>query len=146
MGPADELECYEVNARFVSFLEAEIRSNPMFGDVADRITIHNSPAQELSAATPFDFAICSAPFNNFDADTISAILDTALGSLAPNGSLTFFEYAVLPAIKKTFSGGATRRKLTAALAAKRAWVARYGRGSTLVVRNVPPARVHELIC
>ncbi len=146
MGPADELECYEVNVRFVSFLEREIRNDPAFGPAADRITIHNAPAQALNASAPFDFAICSAPLNNFDADTTSAILDAALGSLAPNGSLTLFEYAALPAFKKTFAGGTRRRKLTAALAAKHACLARYGRGSTLVVRNLPPARVHELIC
>ncbi len=110
MGPADELECYEVNARFVSFLEGEIRHDPAFGPVADRITIHNAPAQALNASATFDFAICSAPLNNFDADTTYAILDVALGSLAPNGSMTLFEYAGLPAFKKTFSGGATRRK------------------------------------
>ncbi len=145
MGPADTLDCYEINARFVRFLEAEVRSDPAFGDVADRITIHHAPAQELNAEAPFDFAICSAPLNNFDADTISAILDTALASLAPSGSMTFFEYAVLPAIKRTFSSGAARRRMTAALAAKQARLARYGRGSTLVIRNLPPARVHELV-
>jgi phospholipid N-methyltransferase len=145
MGAGDRLECYEINPRFASFLRRQVQEDPLLSPIADRIAIHNAPAQELPAAPPFDFAICSAPLNNFDAATIDAILGKAFGALATGGTLTFFEYLLLPEMRRLATPGAGRRRLADAQEAKQRWLSRYGRGSTVVLRNLPPARVRELV-
>ncbi|HEX9697979.1 MAG TPA: methyltransferase [Acidobacteriota bacterium] len=145
MGAGDRLECYEINPRFASFLRRQVQEDPLLSPVADHIAIHNAPAQELADGQPFDFAICSAPLNNFDAATIDAILGTTLGALANGGTLTFFEYLLLPEVRRLATRGAGRRRLAAAQEAKQRWLSRHGRGSTVVLRNLPPARVRELV-
>ena len=144
MGPADELECYEINREFVRFLERAIHEDPRLAPVADRITIHHAPAQELAPDRPFDFALCSAPLNNFDAETIDAILRATFAALKVGGTLTLFEYLAFPAMRRALSRGDARRRLSAAEEAKRRWLSRHGRGSAIVLRNLPPARVHRL--
>lgn len=144
MGPADELECYEINREFVRFLERAVQEDPRLTPVADRVTIHHAPAQELSPARPFDFALCSAPLNNFDAETVNAILQATFAALKNGGTLTLFEYLAFPAVRRALSRGDARRRLSAAEEAKRRWLSAPGHASTIVLRNLPPARVHRL--
>lgn len=144
MGPTDELVCYEINAEFVRFLENALRRDPTLCVAADRITIHNAPAQELDNSVPYDFAVCSAPLNNFDAPTIGAILQPMLGALMPEGTATLFEYAFFPALRRVLARGPSAQRLADAAAEKSRWLSRHGTGSVVVLGNLPPARVHEL--
>lgn len=144
MGPHDELDCYEINEEFVRYLGDAIRHDDTLAPRADQIRIHHAAAQDLTATDRFDFAICSAPLNNFDAATIDAVLEPMLRALTAHGTATLFEYVFFPAFRRTISPPAPKRRLRAAHAAKSKWLARYGRDASLVLRNVPPARVHEL--
>ena len=144
MGPHDELDCYEINEEFVRYLRDAIHHDAALAPLANQIRIHHAPAQELTRAHRFDFAICSAPLNNFDAATIDAILEPMLGAVTTRGAATLFEYVFFPALRRAISVGALGRRLRAAQSAKSKWLARCGRNSSLVLRNVPPARVHEL--
>jgi len=145
MGPEDELECYEINEEFARYLERAVREDPQMAPVADRIVVHHAPAQELAATRPFDFAVCSAPLNNFDAETIEAILGPVFAALHGGGPLTLFEYLAFPRLRRTLSWGSAGRRLAAAAAAKEKWLSVHSRGSTIVLRNLPPARVHHLV-
>ena len=80
MGAEDELVCYEINGAFVRILRTALREDPRLSSIADRTTVHHAPVQELPAGEQFDFAICSAPLNNFDAETIDAVLSTMMGA------------------------------------------------------------------
>lgn len=144
MGPTDELVCYEINTEFVHFLENALRHDPTLCIAADRITIHNAPAQELDDSASFDFAVCSAPLNNFDAPTIRAILRPMLDALVPEGTATLFEYVFLPTLRRMLARGPEAQRLTDAAAEKSRWLSRHGTGSVVVLGNLPPARVHEL--
>jgi len=144
MGPRDELVCYEINPEFARLLADRLRSDPDLTPAADRIAIHVAPAQQLERGHGFDIALCSAPLNNFDADTIDAILGAMVGALRPSGRATLFEYLWFPALRRAFIRGESARRLRRAEDAKGRWLARYGRDSTTVLRNIPPARVHEL--
>jgi len=144
MGPEDELVCYEINAEFARFLQQSLADDPAFAAVADRVRVHVAPAQQLERGDGFDVAVCSAPLNNFDAATIDAILAAMIGALRAGGEATLFEYALFPALRRALQHGDKGRSLRQAEAAKRAWLHRHGNGTTLVLRNLPPARVHEL--
>jgi phospholipid N-methyltransferase len=144
MGPRDELVCYEINTEFARLLGDALRHDEALAAVADRVTVRVAPAQELDAVERFDVAVCSAPLNNFDAATIDAILAAMLAALSAGGRATFFEYLWFPALRRALAGGATARRLADAEAVKRRWLSLHGRGSRIVLRNLPPARVHHL--
>lgn len=144
MEPQDELDCYEINAEFVRYLDDAIRRDAVLTTIADQIRIHHAGAQELPRDDRFDFAICSAPLNNFDAATINAILNPMLAAVTARGSATLFEYIFLPAFRRAFTQGTLRKQLYEAQSEKSKWLARYGRNSLAVLRNMPPARVYEL--
>lgn len=142
--PGDRLECYEINPEFCRFLEDRLDSDPDFAAVRDQVGVHNAPAQDLLVDEPFHFVVCSAPLNNFDAAVIDALFDAAFDALAPDGILTFFEYAWLSACKRALSGTRTRRRLEAARLAKERRLASHPLVSELVLLNLPPARAHHL--
>jgi phospholipid N-methyltransferase len=144
MGSADELVCYEINAEFVQLLQEALRRDPKLRVAADRITIHNTPAQELDDSVPFDFAVCSAPLNNFDTPTIGAILQATLDALGPKGTATLFEYAFFPSLRRVLASGPSAQRLGDAAAEKSRWLSRHATSSVVVLGNLPPARVHEL--
>ncbi|MGD8328692.1 MAG: methyltransferase domain-containing protein [Acidobacteriota bacterium] len=144
MGPGDELVCYEINPEFARFLQQALTTDPQLGPVADRVRIHVAPAQQLDRGTGFDIAVCSAPLNNFGAETIDAILAAMMNALRPGGAATLFEYLLFPVLRRAFLRGDAARRLRAAEATKAEWLTRHGRGSVVVLRNLPPARVHEL--
>ncbi len=144
MGPADELVAYEINPEFARLLRRALAHDPILAGVADRTTIHNRAAQDLDDDAPFDFVVCSAPLNNFDAATITAILDVVLGALRPGGKATLFEYALFPALRRLLASGTSARRLRDATATKSRRLAQHGCSSVVVFRNLPPARIHEL--
>ncbi len=144
MGPEDELVCYEINPEFAGILRRALADEPSLARVADRTTIHNAPVQDMSADERFDVAICSAPLNNFDAETIEAIFSTMIGALHPGGSATLFEYLLFPAVRRALARGAAADRLRRAEETKSRWLSRYARGTSTVLRNLPPARVHRL--
>ncbi|MFQ5744063.1 MAG: class I SAM-dependent methyltransferase [Acidobacteriota bacterium] len=140
----DRLECYEVNPAFVRFLERLICRDPHFHRVAGQIHLFNAPAQELETAERFDFIVCSAPLNNFDAAAIEAIFDTGFAALEPNGCFTFFEYLALPVLRRWLVRGPEGQALAATKAAKDERLSRHSSRSRRVWLNLPPAVVHHL--
>ena len=82
---------------------------------------------------------------HLDAATITAILEPTFAAIQGGGSLTLFEYVALPGMRRALVRGDEKRRLDAAAAVKDEWVRRHGRGTTPVVRNLPPARVHHLV-
>jgi phosphatidylethanolamine/phosphatidyl-N-methylethanolamine N-methyltransferase len=144
MGEQDELECYEINPDFAQYLDRTVREDPLFSGVRDRIRIHNAPAQELEAGEGFDFVVCSAPLNNFNAGTIEDIFRSSFAAMRPGGTFTFFGYMVFPALRGFFARGDTHAKLAEAQAVKNDWISRQAKGSKVVLLNLPPARVHHL--
>jgi phospholipid N-methyltransferase len=144
MGPHDTLVCYEINPEFARILRHALHYDRALAPVAERVSVHVAPAQQLQRGEGFDVAVCSAPLNNFDAATIDAILGALTSALRPNGRATLFEYLWLPALRGAVGNAANRDRLRAARAAKERWLERHGCGSVVVLANLPPARVHEL--
>ena len=144
MGEKDELECYEINPEFAQYLRTLVEKDPAFSASQDRISIHNAPAQELEPGDGFDFIVCSAPLNNFDAATIDEIFRTSFAALRPGGTFTFFGYVLLPTLRRLVAAGAARAQLAAAQAVKKDWIQQHAKGSQVVFLNLPPARVYHL--
>lgn len=143
MGPRDTLHCYEINPEFAEFLRERIRTRPEYAAVRDRITVHCAPAQEARPGGPVEFVICSVPLNNLPAAIVDSIFDRGFELLSTGGWFTYFEYPVLPRIKRWLSRDPERTRIDEVAAAKRSRKAAV-RESAIVLRNIPPARAVHL--
>lgn len=139
MGPADRLDCWEINARFADFLRRRVETEPAFAGARARITVHCAAAQEAYLADPADFVICSVPLNNLPATAVEAIFTRGFELLSPGGTFTFFEYPVLPRLKYLFADAAERQRIDAITAVKERF-RRRGSRTRIVPINIPPAR------
>jgi len=139
MGAQDTLDCYEINREFADYLRRRLDTDPIFAASRDRITVHCAPAQEAAPARPADFVICSVPLNNLPSGVVRAIIERGFELLPPGGVFTFFEYPVLPRLKRLLSDAAERARIDAVSAVKQSYRVQQ-QGATIVLRNIPPAR------
>lgn len=141
MGPDDRLDCYEINSHFAEFLQGRVASDPLFETARGRVEVHCRAAQEVPAGLRFDFVVCSVPLNNLEAEIVDAIFNAGFHALHGTGAFTFFEYPVLPSIKAFFAPTAERLRIRGVAGAKARRREDHGSRSSLVLLNVPPARV-----
>jgi len=144
MGPQDRLDVVELNDRFVAQLQRRFENEPKFRDVADRARVIHGRIEELAADEAYDLIVSGLPLNNFPSDDVQQLLAVMLGLLAPDGTLSFFQYVAMRRMKGLVSGRAERRRLRDVgrvmddaledheIRRDRIWV------------NVPPAWVHHL--
>ena len=144
MGPQDSLDLVELNDRFVEALRGRIDNDERWRGVADRVTVHHMPVEQLSAEQPYDAIVSCLPFNNFPAELVRAILGHLRGLIKDGGTLSFFEYLGVRKAKSLFCTREERQRLAGiGLALDEA--IRDGRfRRECVVANVPPAWVHHL--
>ena len=143
MGPHDELVMVEVSARFVQHLEGLLQSDPQMAKHRGRIRLVHAAIEAAPLEPPFDFILSGLPFNNFPAAQVRLILRT-LRRLSRTGTvLSFFEYLWLRPLRIACSSASTRRQLRAVAAAIQSWQKRYGIGTDVVLRNLPPALVRH---
>lgn len=139
LGPADRLDCWEINAGFAAFLRQRIQTDPVFAASRERITVHCAAAQEADVEDRADFVICSVPLNNLPAPVVEAIFERGFALLDPGDWFTYFEYPVLPRLKYRLATEDERGRIDAVAAIKRRFRAG-GSRSRVVPINVPPAR------
>lgn len=139
MGPADRLDCWEINPTFADYLRDTIRRDPAFAARRDRITVHCAPAQEADLADRAHFVICSVPLNNLPAIAVEAIFARGFDLLEAGGWFTYFEYPVLPRLKYGLADATERHRIDAIAAIKASYRERESQ-SRIVPINVPPAR------
>ena len=144
MGPADYLDCYEINARFAEYLRRAIAEAPEYATHSERIEVHCRPAQQATAETPVDVVICSVPLNNLTAELTSEIFGTGLRLLKPGGSFTYFEYLMLPRIRQVTASAQERARIDAVKAIKQQ-LSEHLASAQLVLLNLPPARAVHLV-
>ena len=144
MGPADTLDIVELNDRFVAALRERLADEPAWQRVANRVTIHHLPVEQLAADRRFDAMVSGLPLNNFSVAAVETIFAQFQRLAAPGATLSFFEYVAVRKAKSLVCRQAERQRLTgigdALHAAFRSW--RFDRECVLL--NMPPAWVHHL--
>jgi phospholipid N-methyltransferase len=144
LAPHDMLTLVELNDRFVEHLRKRFDAEPVLREAAPRTDIVHNRLERLDASHRYDVIVSGLPLNNFSVDQVRQILDTFRQLLAPDGTLSFFEYmAIRPARsligrredRKRLRGiGRALAELFAAGEARRQWV----------WTNLPPAWVHHV--
>ena len=144
MRPGDHLDLVELNERFVQHLRHLFTTKAPFAAVADQVTIHHAPLQELQTAQRFDLVISGLPLNNFAVSEVQELLNTMLSLLKPGGVLSFFEYVALRRAKKTLVDKEERQRLRGIGQVLDNAFEQHLLRRDLAWRNLPPAWVHHL--
>ncbi|MFD7546862.1 class I SAM-dependent methyltransferase [Streptomyces sp. NPDC059578] len=137
MGPWDTLDLIEANPRFTDLLRHRYADDP-------RVRLFTGFVQEHELGT-YDTIVCGLPFANFDAPTVTDLFDRLLGALRPGGTLSFFAYAGLPALRRALTGPGTRGRALRTQSVIARTLERHRFRTETVLRNLPPARVHHLV-
>ncbi|WP_405645582.1 class I SAM-dependent methyltransferase [Streptomyces uncialis] len=137
IGPLDTLDLVEANPRF-----AELLQQRYAGDGQVRLLTGLVQEHELGS---YDTIVCGLPFANFDAATVQDIFDRLLGALRPGGTLSFFAYAGLPALRRALVGPEERRRALRTQTVITRTLQRHRFRTETVLGNLPPAHVHHLV-
>ena len=142
--PDDRLVLVERNEEFVNRLRARLADDPSTNGAADRITLLHAGVEELADQEPFDVIISGLPLNNFSVELVEQLLDKMRQLLAPQGTLSFFEYVAIRRAKAMVSGRTERVRLQAIGRALDKLLQTAEVRRDIVLANVPPAWVHHV--
>jgi len=143
MRPSDQLVLVERNEQFVTRLRERLSNDPVFAQVAQRITLVHASIESLPEDQPYDLIISGLPLNNFAVETVKQILAKLRRLLAPGGTLSFFEYIAIRRAKSVVSSSLERQRLRGVARALDG-VLRGEVHRDSVFCNVPPAWVHHV--
>lgn len=144
MRPGDELVLCELHEPFVEYLRRRFDTEPAFRRVRDQVTILHADVTQIDRGRPFDAIVSAIPFTNLPPALVEAILETYRAILAPDGTLTYIEYAYLRALKGLVQSAEARAASQAASAVLDRFLERHEFRRDTEARNLPPAWVHHL--
>jgi phospholipid N-methyltransferase len=144
MHPSDRLTLIERNEQFVAHLRERLNEIPGIESCRDRVSLVHSAIEQLPEDRPYDLIISGLPLNNFPVASVEQILAKLRSLLAPEGILSFFEYAAIRRVKSLVSSRAERERLHGIAQVLRDFLRGTEIHRDLVLRNVPPAWVHHV--
>lgn len=142
--PGSGFDLVEVNPAFARVLRTRFATERAFQHVAEFTHIHEIPIQDFTSDAPYDAIISGLPLNNFSPELVQTIFDTCFRLLAPEGTLSYFEYMLVRPLRKRLALRANRRRLRAIDEIIRPYLSARRYRSDWVFVNLPPACVHHL--
>jgi phospholipid N-methyltransferase len=141
----DQLDLVEMNPSFCRYLTRKLERQGWF-DQGIRITLHQEDIRRFkSSRHGYHFIISSLPFGNFDAAMVADIMNLYLAWLAPNGVLSYFEYAFLHTLRLRLTGrAAEHERLAHSISTVKTYVRKHQFHCIKVWLNLPPARARHL--
>ena len=144
MQPGDQLDAVEINPYFAAQLHERIQRDPVMRPKRDQVRIITAPVQEVPGESVYDFIISGLPLNNFSTGDIRSIFASLERLVRPDGTLTYFEYALVRRLKAPFVSKSERRRLFRVGRLVSQYVQAYQVRRERVFMNVPPAIVRQL--
>jgi phospholipid N-methyltransferase len=140
---ADSLVIYEMNPALRMVLEQALTRRSSNGD-GPRIELVGESIETIDPGERFDFIISGLPLNNFEPDRVDRIL-RLLGELCGNGgTLTYFEYAGMRALRRRLGGREARLRVRRLDGVLNRFLGERRVERQFVLWNVPPALVRHL--
>jgi phospholipid N-methyltransferase len=144
MRPGDRLDLVERNEEFVSRLRARMAHDHLYRASSDRIVLRHASVEDISEDEPYNVIVSGLPLNNFPLLLVEQILAKLDRLLAPDGTLSFFEYIAIRKMKAALSPRADRDRLRAIGKVLDEFLAGREIRRDRVFANVPPAWVHHV--
>lgn len=138
----DHVDLCELNIQFVEHLRRLIQDHPDLNRHKTQIEIHHKPVQELTGEGQYDYIISGLPFNNFEPELVREILEGYQRLLKPGGTLSFFEYAGIRAIKPYLTSGREKTRVKGVDNVLQQFLAQFEKERIWVFWNLPPSIVH----
>lgn len=147
----DELVVSEINAKLLSQLQKSLQKDERFSLKLANVKFVEGPVQDLLRSGergPYDVIICSLPFLNFTPEMTDEIMTLFHQSLAPEGTLAFFEYAGLREWAVTFTLPNNKKRVKGVEDVISSWKNRAAKEGSLrkelTLANFPPANSYFL--
>lgn len=125
----DTLDIIELAPEFCEILNKKYSNHP-------NVHIHCCSVLEWSPENPYDAIISSLPINALDHSLVAEILAKFLEIGKPGCTISYYEYAALPALKNLFTKENSREALLQ-------FIESHEETSSIIWANLPPARVHH---
>ncbi len=139
----DALHLVELNETFCAALEQSVLSPHRVARPGVELVLHNASIADVDLEGAYDAIVCGLPFNNFTPSLAATIFDSMLRRLGPGGELAYFEYLGIRPLRRLL-GPRSWRAVRDHAAADAARSDQWGRSTTIVCWNLPPARVVRL--
>ncbi|MBI1831776.1 MAG: methyltransferase domain-containing protein [Planctomycetes bacterium] len=140
----DQLDLVEINGDFVACLNQRFADEPAFRRWRAQTRVLHSPLQDVPGEHEYDFVISGLPLNNFSLELVDELYRSYERLLKPTGTLTYFEYVWIRALKMPFVGASERERLTKLTHYLHGKIRRHQIGEEIVLLNVPPAVARHL--
>lgn len=142
--PDDRLDIVEINGAFVAHMQRRFAEEPAFRKRAGQCRIIHAPLQEVEGHRCYDAMISGLPLNNFPMALVEDIFASYERLLRPEGTLSYFEYVAVRAMKLPFVSPSEQARLRTLTAYLEERLKRYQIAEEVVVLNVPPAVARHL--
>lgn len=108
------------------------------------VSIHCCSILDWQAQEPYDFIVCSLPFNTFDVKFVDKVLQYLKKSLKPGGKMSYVELMWISEWKKYFLAGDARQNLENTLEYMKKFRSQYCKKTVPIYWNFTPIEVHHL--
>jgi phospholipid N-methyltransferase len=136
LGKDDVFDIIEIDPAYCVDLYAK------FGKVP-QAHVHCADALEFRSE-PYDFIICTLPFNVFEIGTISLLQKHIVELAKPHSYMSYVEYRFLPAVRTFFSSKRSRTMIELRKSLMNAFKNKYLVKTNCVFKNAPPIYIHHL--
>lgn len=143
----DEFDIVEINPVFCRHLETDLIAPFRRRGGSAIVRLHHAAIEDANLDGTYDHIVCGLPFNNFPPSLVRSIFRRMIELLAPDGDLSYFEYAAVRVMKAPVASRSTRSKMRRLDAHAKSLARRHAGQRTLVMANIPPAvavRLHGL--
>jgi len=142
--PGDQLDCVELNDRFVAWLQRRLDTEPIFQEHRQQIRLIHGPVEQVAGEGVYDFIVSGLPLNAFPFDLVKEIFRVFKRLIRPGGSLSYFEYMLVRELQLPFVGREGRRRLHKIGRVVNHYIDRHQFRRDRVWLNVTPAYVRHL--
>lgn len=137
MGPRDKLDVIEIDENLSKRLVEKFKCN-------DRVKVHCVSILDWNPSYKYDCIVSGLPFNSFESEMVAAIFSTYDRLAKKSSKLSFFEYRVLPELKKFFLRGEVKERFKRTRSVVEARLKKQRIATDYVNLNFPPAAVYHL--
>jgi phosphatidylethanolamine/phosphatidyl-N-methylethanolamine N-methyltransferase len=137
--PGDQLDIVEINEAFVAHLEKRFTTEPDFRRRRGQCRVLHMPLQNVEGQGCYDFMVSGLPLNNFPMSLVEDIFHSYERLLKREGTLSYFEYVAIRALKMPFVADSERERLGTLTAYLEDKIRHHQVGEEVVYLNMPPA-------
>ena len=142
----DRLDICEREPALAADIERHLRRNAASSRAVDegRIRLLVRPVEDIDSDERYDYIISGLPLTAFTLGQVRDVLAVMRRSLNPGGVLSYFEYAGLRRLCRTFTLGKDRGRIRAVSNHLSKQITRHQFDRTTVLKNFPPAYARHL--